>query len=85
MDAVMSRQIVGLMIGIIPPFRKVLIGDSAPLHAIEDSADMARSEGGHSNYDFDIESKSSEGVGVYRSIYAKDGLVDLPAGLESPW
>ncbi|KAJ6308337.1 hypothetical protein OIU76_018005 [Salix suchowensis] len=32
--------IVGLMIGIVPPFRKVLIGDSAPLHAIEDSADM---------------------------------------------
>ncbi|KAF9689525.1 hypothetical protein SADUNF_Sadunf01G0101000 [Salix dunnii] len=32
--------IVGLMIGIIPPFRKVLIGDSAPLRAIEDSADM---------------------------------------------
>lgn len=22
---------------------------------------------------------------VYRSIYAKDGLMDLPAGLESPW
>jgi len=22
---------------------------------------------------------------VYRSIYAKDGLLDLPAGLESPW
>ncbi|KAI5601770.1 hypothetical protein BDE02_01G113900 [Populus trichocarpa] len=32
--------IVGLMIGIIPPFRKVLIGDRAPLHAVEDSADM---------------------------------------------
>ncbi|XP_011018693.1 PREDICTED: uncharacterized protein LOC105121661 [Populus euphratica] len=32
--------IVGLMIGIIPPFRKVLIGDSAPLHAVVDSADM---------------------------------------------
>ena len=22
---------------------------------------------------------------VYRSIYAKDGLLELPAGLESPW
>lgn len=32
--------IVGLMIGIIPPFRKVLIGDRAPLHAVEDSAYM---------------------------------------------
>lgn len=22
---------------------------------------------------------------VYRSIYAKDGLLELPEGLESPW
>lgn len=22
---------------------------------------------------------------VYRSIYAKDGLLELPAGLDSPW
>lgn len=22
---------------------------------------------------------------VYRSIFAKDGLLELPAGLESPW
>ncbi|KAH8521636.1 hypothetical protein H0E87_002616 [Populus deltoides] len=53
--------IVGLMIGIIPPFKKVLIGDSAPLHAVEDSADMVGSEGSHSNHDFDFGSKSSEG------------------------
>ncbi|KAJ7001179.1 hypothetical protein NC653_011574 [Populus alba x Populus x berolinensis] len=22
---------------------------------------------------------------VYKTIYAKDGVMDLPAGLESPW
>ncbi|KAJ4844241.1 hypothetical protein Tsubulata_021417 [Turnera subulata] len=29
--------LVGFMIGIVPPFRKVLIGDSAPLHVVEDT------------------------------------------------
>ncbi|KAJ6946577.1 protein PINS [Populus alba x Populus x berolinensis] len=52
--------IVGLMIGIIPPFRKVLIGDSAPLHAFEDSAHMVGSEGSHSNHDFDFCLKGSK-------------------------
>ncbi|KAJ4844238.1 hypothetical protein Tsubulata_021413 [Turnera subulata] len=29
--------LVGFMIGTVPPFRKVLIGDSAPLHVVEDT------------------------------------------------
>ncbi|CAK7357561.1 unnamed protein product [Dovyalis caffra] len=33
-----NGAIVGFIIGTIPPFRKVLIGDNAPLHVIEDSA-----------------------------------------------
>ncbi|KAJ4840997.1 hypothetical protein Tsubulata_042853 [Turnera subulata] len=32
--------LVGFIIGIVPPFRKVLIGDSAPLHVVEDTANF---------------------------------------------
>jgi len=33
-------QIVGLIIGVVPQFRKLLIGDKAPLHVVEDSIVM---------------------------------------------
>ncbi|KAK4266189.1 hypothetical protein QN277_027149 [Acacia crassicarpa] len=33
-------SIIGLIIGVIPPFRKALVGENAPLHVIEDSISM---------------------------------------------
>ncbi|XP_061347803.1 protein PIN-LIKES 3-like [Gastrolobium bilobum] len=32
--------IIGLTIGVVPQFRKLLVGDSAPLHVFQDSANM---------------------------------------------
>ncbi|KAF9662441.1 hypothetical protein SADUNF_Sadunf18G0053600 [Salix dunnii] len=112
-------QIVGLMIGTIPPFRNVLIGDGAPLHAIKDFTDMAGKVAipimtlilGANLMKVLKGSKVPllviVGVvviryivllflgvfalppaingGVYRSYYAKDGFMDSPARLESPW
>ncbi|KAL3598892.1 hypothetical protein D5086_006810 [Populus alba] len=33
-----KAKIVGFIIGVVPPFQKALIGDTAPLHVVEDSA-----------------------------------------------
>ncbi|KAK7391699.1 hypothetical protein VNO78_20118 [Psophocarpus tetragonolobus] len=33
-----STQVVGLIIGAVPQLRRALIGDSAPLHVVQDSA-----------------------------------------------
>lgn len=30
-------QIIGMIIGVVPQFRKLLVGDSAPLHVVQDS------------------------------------------------
>ncbi|KAK7391639.1 hypothetical protein VNO78_20056 [Psophocarpus tetragonolobus] len=35
-----SGSILGLIIGVVPPFQKMLVGDNAPLRVIEDSASM---------------------------------------------
>ncbi|KAI4352169.1 hypothetical protein L6164_006447 [Bauhinia variegata] len=32
--------VIGLLIGITPPFRKAFVGDNAPLHVVQDSASM---------------------------------------------
>lgn len=36
----MCVQIVGLIIGAVPPFRNLLVGDNAPLRVVEDSVIM---------------------------------------------
>ncbi|KHN30728.1 hypothetical protein glysoja_034071 [Glycine soja] len=33
-------KILGLIIGVVPPFRKMFVGDNAPLSVVEDSASM---------------------------------------------
>nr|XP_007134485.1 hypothetical protein PHAVU_010G051100g [Phaseolus vulgaris]ESW06479.1 hypothetical protein PHAVU_010G051100g [Phaseolus vulgaris] len=35
-----TEEIVGLIIGVVPQFRKLLIGDKAPFHVVEDSIVM---------------------------------------------
>jgi len=33
-------QIIGFCIGVINPIRKLMVGNNAPLHVVEDSASM---------------------------------------------
>lgn len=39
-DCCLVAQVVGFLVGSIPQVRKVLIGNSAPLRVVEDSASL---------------------------------------------
>ncbi|KAE8713873.1 Auxin efflux carrier family protein isoform 6 [Hibiscus syriacus] len=49
--------IVGLIIGVVSPLRKVLIGDNAPLRVVDSSAALIGHAGSHSSDDLDNGSK----------------------------